>query len=73
MSERIVTSLQDETLSHLLWRLDGRNPPQRLEQVLALNAHLSRLPAALPAGTTITLPPLPPPSPPLLANHQLWD
>lgn len=73
MNAQTVTSEQDETLSHVVWRTEGRNPPQRLEQVLTLNPHLRNLPAALPAGTPIYLPPPPAAAPPLLANRQLWD
>lgn len=51
-----VIAMQDETISHICWRIFG-DSVGKVEQVLATNPNLCELPPNLPAGTIIILPP----------------
>ena len=55
MNEQTVLAEQDETISHVCWRLYGKTTSM-VEKVLAANPSLCELPAMLPAGTKIILP-----------------
>ena len=50
-----VIAVQDETISHICWRLYGDSVGM-VEKVMAVNPNLCDLPPNLPAGTIITLP-----------------
>ena len=50
-----VIAMQDETISHICWRLYGDSVGM-VEKVMAVNPNLCDLPPNLPAGTIITLP-----------------
>ena len=50
-----VIAMQDETISHVCWRIFGESVG-KVEQVIAANPNLCDLPPNLPAGTIITLP-----------------
>ena len=51
-----VIAVQDETISHICWRLYGDSIGM-VEKVMAANPNLCDLPPNLPAGTIIALPP----------------
>ncbi len=50
-----VIAVQDETISHICWRLYGDSMGM-VEKVMAANPNLCDLPPNLPAGTIVTLP-----------------
>ena len=50
-----VIAMQDETISHICWRLYGDSVGM-VEKVMAANPNLCDLPPNLPAGTIVTLP-----------------
>ena len=50
-----VIAVQDETISHICWRLYGDSVGM-VEKVMAANPNLCDLPPNLPAGTIVTLP-----------------
>ena len=50
-----VIAMQDETISHICWRLYGDSMGM-VEKVMAANPNLCDLPPNLPAGTIVTLP-----------------
>ena len=50
-----VIAVQDETISHICWRLYGDSIGM-VEKVMAANPNLCNLPPNLPAGTIVTLP-----------------
>ena len=50
-----VIAEQDETISHICWRLYGDSIGM-VEKVMAANPNLCDLPPNLPAGTIVTLP-----------------
>ena len=50
-----VIAVQDETISHICWRLYGDSVGM-VEKVMAANPSLCDLPPNLPAGTIVTLP-----------------
>ena len=50
-----VIAVQDETISHICWRLYGDSLGM-VEKVMAVNPNLCDLPPNLPAGTIVTLP-----------------
>ena len=50
-----VIAVQDETISHICWRLYGDSIGM-VEKVMAANPNLCDLPPNLPAGTIVTLP-----------------
>lgn len=54
MSYRIIAQ-QDETISHVCWRVYG-NGQGKVEAILNANPRLCELPPNLPAGTVIVLP-----------------
>lgn len=65
-----IRSTQGDTLSLIVWRAYGVSSGMT-ERVLDANPHLANLPAVLPAGIPITLPPVAPAAPkPVL---QLWN
>lgn len=49
-----VIAVQDETISHICWRLYGDSVGM-VEKVMAANPNLCDLPPNLPAGTIVTL------------------
>ena len=50
-----VIAVQDETISHICWRLYGDSIGM-VEKVMAANPNLCDLPPNLPSGTIVTLP-----------------
>ena len=50
-----VIAMQDETISHICWRLYGDSVGM-VVKVMAVNPNMCDLPPNLPAGTIITLP-----------------
>lgn len=54
MSQTAI-AYQDETISHLCYRIYG-NSQGMVEKVLAANPRLCELPPNMPAGTVIVLP-----------------
>ncbi|MCX8016380.1 MAG: tail protein X [Rhodocyclaceae bacterium] len=64
----IAIAREGETLDALLWRTLGRYDISAV--VLAANPHLATLPAQLPAGVRVTIPPLP--APPERPVARLW-
>lgn len=65
-----IRTSQGDTLSAITWRAYGVSSGMA-ERVLDANPHLANLPAVLPAGVLITLPPVAPAAPKPVV--QLWN
>ena len=67
-----VTARQGDTISSIAYRVGG-NSRGMVEQILALNPGLCRLPALLPMGTVIKMPAPKKQAAPVLPAVNLWD
>ena len=72
MDANIVLARQGETISHIAHRVYGSSRGM-VEQILALNPGLCRLPALLPMGTVIKMPAPKKQAAPVLPAVNLWD
>ncbi|MFV2029804.1 tail protein X [Neisseria sp. S1] len=72
MAANTVISRQGDTISAIAYRFYGRSAGM-VEQILAANPGLCRLPAVLPVGTVITMPAVPELAAEKIATVNLWD